>query len=70
MTLHVEGTRIDGNTSNHEGGSGIFFVSNNRTGFVEIVDSVLQHNTGDGFKTYPGIFFLGDSITFTNSTVQ
>ena len=70
MTLHVEGTRIEGNTSNHEGGSGIFFVSNNRTGSVEIVDSVLQHNTGDGFKTYPGIFFLGDSITFTNSTVQ
>ena len=33
MTLHVEGTRIEGNTSNHEGGSGIFFVSNNRTGF-------------------------------------
>ena len=31
MTLHVEGTRIDGNTSNHEGGSGIFFVSNDRT---------------------------------------
>ena len=70
MTLHVEGTRIEGNTSNHEGGSGIFFVSNNRTGFVEIVDSVLQHNTGDGFKTYPGIFFLGDTITFTSSTVQ
>ena len=70
MTLHVEGTRIEGNTSNHEGGSAIFFVSNNRTGFVEIVDSVMQHNTGDGFKTYPGIFFLGDTITFTNSTVQ
>ena len=70
MTLHVEGTRIEGNTSNHEGGSGIFFVSNNRTGFVEIVNSVMQHNTGDGFKTYPGIFFLGDTITFPGSTVQ
>jgi hypothetical protein len=70
MTLHVEGTRIEGNTSNHEGGSGIFFVSNDRTGDVEIVDSTLRLNTGDGFKTYPGIFFLGDSITFTNSTVE
>ncbi len=70
MTLHVEGTRIEGNTSNHEGGSGIFFVSNNRTGDVEIVDSVLRNNTGDGFKTHPGIFFLGHSITFTNSTVE
>jgi len=70
MTLHVEGTIIEGNTSNHEGGSGIFFVSNDRSGSVEIVDSTLRDNTGDGFKTYPGIFFLGDTITFTNSTVE
>ena len=70
MLLHVEGTRIEGNTSNHEGGSAIFFVSNDRSGSVEIVDSVLRHNTGDGFKTHPGIFFLGDSITFTGSTVE
>ena len=70
MLLHVEGTRIEGNTSNHEGGSAIFFVSNDRSGSVEIVDSVLRNNTGDGFSTYPGIFFLGDSITFTGSTVE
>jgi hypothetical protein len=70
MTLRVVGTRIEGNWSNHEGGSGIFFVSNNRTGSVEIVDSTLRNNDGDGFQTYPGIFFLGDSITFTNSTVE
>ena len=70
MLLHVEGTRIEGNTSNHEGGSAIFFVSNDRSGSVEIVDSVLRHNTGDGFSTYPGIFFLGDSITFPGSTVE
>jgi hypothetical protein len=70
MTLRVEGTRIEGNTSNHEGGSAIFFVSNNRTGDVEIVDSVLRNNTGDGFSTHPGIFFLGRSITFTNSIVE
>ena len=70
MLLHVEGTRIEGNTSNHEGGSAIFFVSNDRSGSVEIVDSVLRNNTGDGFSTHPGIFFLGDSITFTGSTVE
>lgn len=70
MLLHVEGTRIEGNTSNHEGGSGIFFVSNDRSGSVEIVASILRNNTGDGFKTYPGIFFLGASITFTGSTVE
>ncbi len=70
MLLHVEGTRIEGNTSNHEGGSAIFFVSNDRSGSVEIIDSVLRDNTGDGFSTHPGIFFLGDSITFTGSTVE
>ena len=70
MTLRIEGTRIEGNTSNHEGGSGVFYVSNNRTGDVHIVDSVLRQNTGDGFKTYPGIFFLGHSITFSNSVVE
>ena len=48
MTLRVEGTRIEGNRSNHEGGSAIFFVSNNRTGYVEIMDSVLRNNTATG----------------------
>ena len=70
MTLRVEGTRIEGNTSNGEGGSAIFFVSNNRTGFVEIVDSVIRNNTGDGFSTHPSIFFLGRRITFDNSTLE
>jgi hypothetical protein len=70
MTLRVVRTTIEGNRSNGEGGSAIFFVSNNRTGHVRITDSVLRNNTGDGFSTHPGIFFLGDTITFTRSTVQ
>jgi hypothetical protein len=70
MTLDVEGTRIEGNTSNHEGGSAIFYVSNDLSGSVAITDSVIRANTGDGFSTYPGIFFLGDTITFTNSVVE
>jgi len=70
MTLRVVGTRIEGNRSNGEGGSAIFFVSNNRTGYVEIVRSVIRNNTGDGFSTHPSIFFLGRQITFTSSTVE
>jgi hypothetical protein len=70
MTLRVDGTRIIGNRSNGEGGSGIFFVSNDRSGSVEIERSVLRHNDGDGFQTHPGIFFLGDSITFADSVVE
>ena len=50
------------------GGSAIFYVSNDRSGTVVIDESVLTDNTGDGFSTYPGIFFLGRKITFTNST--
>ncbi|MFN8621840.1 MAG: hypothetical protein U0869_14000 [Chloroflexota bacterium] len=70
MTLRIVRTRITGNRSNGEGGSAIFFVSNDRTGDVRIIDSVLKDNTGGGFSTEPGIFFLGRSITFTRSTVQ
>ena len=70
MTLARAGHPDRGQQVEHEGGSAIFFVSNNRSGSVEITDSILRNNTGDGFSTYPGIFFLGDSITFTNSTVE
>ena len=70
MRLRVIGTRIERNRSNGEGGSAIFFVSNDRSGSVEIVDSVISGNTGDGFSTHPSIFFLGRSITFVRSTVQ
>jgi hypothetical protein len=70
MTLRVAGTRIQGNRSNGEGGSAIFFVSNDRSGDVEIEGSVLRGNTGDGFSTQPGIFFLGDSITFSDTILE
>ena len=70
MTLYIEGTKIVRNRSNGEGGSAIFFVSNNGSGNVEIIDSVIRGNTGDGFSTHPSIFFLGDDITFTNSVVE
>ena len=69
MTLRV-GARGSRTTAQREGGSAIFFVSNNRTGDVEIVDSVIRNNTGDGFSTHPSIFFLGRRITFIRSTVQ
>ena len=70
MKLRVKGTRIVGNRSNHEGGSAIFFVSNDRTGVVRIADSYIRNNTGDGFSTHPSIFFLGRRISFADSTVQ
>ena len=70
MTLRVAGTKIVHNRSNGEGGSAIFFVSNDGSGGVDIDASVLRDNTGDGFSTHPGIFFLGDEIAFTDSIVE
>ena len=70
MTLRVEGTKIASNRSNGEGGSAIFFVSNDRSGTAVVKDSLIRKNTGDGFSTHPSIFFLGRSISFPGSTVE
>ena len=53
-----------------EGGGGIFFVSNDRTGTLTIDGSRLTDNPSDGFETIPGIFFLGASRTITDSVVR
>lgn len=60
FTLDLVNTTIEDNTAN-EGGSAIFFVSNNGSGQLRISDSTLRRNTGDRFGTpgFPGIFFLG-----------
>ncbi len=74
FTLTLCGTTITNNTAN-EGGSAIFFVSNNRTGHLVIHDSTLRDNTGDSFGTegYPGIFVLSannNTPDVVNSTIE
>lgn len=59
MTLHLEDTRITGSRSDGEGGSAIFFVSNDRSGDVAIVDSVLRGNTGGWVLHAPGHLLPG-----------
>ena len=51
-------------TDNHarEGGGAVFFVSNDRSGVLEIRSSTLRKNPSDGFETKPGIFFLGRTL--------
>ena len=53
------GTRMANNSAN-EGGGGIFSVSNNRTGTMNIINSLLEANTSGRFETagYPGMFVL------------
>jgi hypothetical protein len=65
----IAGTRM---TRNHarEGGGAVFFVSNDRTGVLEIRSSTLRKNPSDGFETDPGIFFLGRKQIISHSVVK
>ncbi len=70
-TLTVCGSFIHDNRCN-EGGSAIFYVSNNRTGNLVIRDSTLMNNPRGTFETagFPGIFYLGSGpIQVTNSMI-
>jgi len=59
--LQVCGSELNNNTAK-EGGGAIFFVSNDRSGTLEIANSVLSANPSAGFETagLPGIFYLGN----------
>jgi len=67
----VDGTVISGNFAD-EGGPGIFYVSNDRTGTLTIRNSQIIDNSGENFYTAPyrDIFYLGGGLTVTGSTVQ
>jgi hypothetical protein len=70
MTLSLCGTLIENNTVN-EHGSAIFFVSNNHTGNIVIVDSVIRNNMGGSWYPRPGISMHDDTrIEVTNSTLE
>lgn len=72
FTLSLCGTTIENNSS-VEGGSAIFFVSNDRSGSLIIKNSFLSKNPKGRFETagYPGIFFLGkDTPIVINSVIE
>ena len=58
--LRLCGSALHHNTA-REGGGAIFFVSNDRSGTLEITQSELYANPSAGFETrgFPGIFYLG-----------
>lgn len=60
FTLSLVRTIMRNNVAN-EGGGAVFFVSNDRTGTMQIRGSRLVRNPSRGFETLglPGIFFLG-----------
>ena len=65
----VAGTTMTRNRA-REGGGAIFFVSNDRTGVLEIRSSTLRRNPSDGFQTDPGIFFLGREQNVVESEIE
>lgn len=71
MTLSMCGTRIEAN-SVQAYGSAIFFVSNDRSGNVEIEDSVITANVGGSwYPTYPQISNHDDTpITVVGSVIE
>lgn len=61
MRLEVVGTRIENNHAN-EGGSAIFFVSNDETGSLLIKDSTIRNNPKGAFeKPLPGFYVIAAS---------
>ena len=65
----IAGTKMARNHA-REGGGAVFFVSNDRTGVLEIRSSTLSHNPSDGFETDPGIFFLGRNQIIADSVIK
>ena len=65
----IAGTRMARNRA-REGGGAVFFVSNDRSGILEIRSSSLRGNPSAGFETDPGIFFLGRDQIVTGSVVR
>jgi hypothetical protein len=53
-----------------EGGRAVFFVSNDRSGVLEIRSSTLRTNPSAGFETDPGIFFLGREQIVVDSVLE
>ena len=54
IVMNVEGSLIENNKAN-EGGSAIFFVSNNKSGSITIKDSITRNNPRGTFET-PNLF--------------
>jgi len=72
IAMNMCGTSMEENHAN-EGGSAIFFVSNDRSGTIGVIDSVLKNNPKGKFETagFPGMFVLAKSPpTTTGSTIE
>lgn len=72
FTLDLCGAVLQDNHA-REGGGAIFFVSNDRSGQLNISESTLRDNPSEGFETegYPGIFVLAKQPpSVSSSTIE
>ena len=60
MTLSLCGVHIEENSVNAHG-SGIFFVTNDRSGNIEIRESIIRNNEGGSWYELPGISMHSDT---------
>ena len=59
IVLNISGSLLENNKAN-EGGSAVFFVSNNKTGSITITDSITRNNPRGMFETpdLPGFYVI------------
>jgi hypothetical protein len=72
IVLDLESSLLENNTAN-EGGSAVFFVSNDRSGSVSIQDSVTRNNPRGTFETpdLPGFYVLAKApATVVDSQIE
>jgi hypothetical protein len=71
IVLNIDGSLIENNMAN-EGGSAVFFVSNNMTGSINITDSITRNNPRGTFETpsLPGFYVIAKQpATVVNSQI-
>jgi hypothetical protein len=71
QNVTIQNTTITKNTV-HAGGSGVFYVSNNRGGTLTITGSTITGNTGEKFWTGSrhDLFYLGKKLVVSGSTIS
>jgi hypothetical protein len=71
IVLHITGSLIENNVAN-EGGSAVFFVSNDKSGAITVTDSITRGNPRGTFETpgLPGFYVIAkDAATIVNSMI-
>lgn len=68
-TLTLKGCNISNNTANELAG-GLFYVSNNSTGSVNIDQCTFHANPGLNVQSRPGFFIQGANPVITNTTID